>query len=78
MTIGKIGLMKTMIAKGNSVTVRAPGGKGISCTVVDSEAGTIWVRLPTNTVVKMQQNPRTGLLEGRAGSLELTVNLREN
>ncbi len=67
-----------MIAKGNSVTVRGPGGKGISCTVVDSEASTIWVRLPTNTVVKMQQNPRTGLWEGRAGGLELTVDLREN
>ncbi len=72
------GMMKTMIAKGNSVTVRAPGGKGINCAVVDSNSNTIWVRLPTNTVVKMQQNPRSKLWEGRAGSLELTVDLTEN
>jgi preprotein translocase subunit YajC len=67
-----------MIAKGNTVTVRGENGSGIHCTVVDSNARSVWVRLPTNTVVKLQQNPRTGLLEGRAGSLELTVNLREN
>ena len=68
----------TMIAKGNTVTVRGPGGKGINCTVVDSDAQTIWVRLPTNTVVKMQQNPRTRVMEGRVGGLEFTVNLGEN
>lgn len=73
-----IGMMMTMIAKGNTVTVRGPGGKGINCTVVDSDATAIWVRLPTNTVVKMQQNPRTRTLEGRVGSLEFTVNLGEN
>jgi len=67
-----------MIAKGSTVTVRGPNGKGINCTVVDSDAGAVWVRLPTNTVVKMQQNPRTRTLEGRVGSLEFTVNLLEN
>lgn len=67
-----------MIAKGNTVTVRSENGVGIHCTVVDSDAKNIWIRLPTNTVVKMQQNPRTRTLEGRVGSLEFTVDPGEN
>ena len=67
-----------MIAKGTNVTVRGPGGKGILCTVVDSNARSVWVRLPTNTVVKLQQSPHSGQLEGRVGSMEFTVDLAEN
>lgn len=67
-----------MIAKGNTVTVRSENGVGIHCTVVDSDAKNIWVRLPTNTVVKLQQNPHTRILEGRLGSMEFTVDLTEN
>ena len=70
--------MTVMISKGNTVTVRGPSNKPVSCTVVDSTVGTVWVRLPTNTVVKLQQNPRTHILEGRVGSLELTLDPREN
>lgn len=70
--------MTDMIAKGNTVSVRGPGGKAVSAVVVDSEAHTVWVRLPTNTVVKLQQNPRTRVLEGRVGSLELTLDPQEN
>ena len=67
-----------MIAKGNSVTVRGPSGNPVSATVVDSDAATVWIRLPTNTVVKMQQRVRGNLLEGRVGSLDLTLDLSEN
>ncbi len=67
-----------MIAKGNTVTVRSENGVGIHCTVVDSDAKNIWVRLPTNTVVKLQQNPHTQTLRGRLGSMEFTVDLTEN
>ena len=67
-----------MIAKGNSVTVRGPAGNPVTATVVDSDASTVWVRLPTNTVVKMQQRVRGSLLEGRVGSLDLTLDLSEN
>ena len=70
--------MMVMIAKGNSVTVRSENGAGINCPVVDSDANTVWVRLPTNTVVKMQQRVRGSLLEGRVGTLELTLDLTEN
>ena len=67
-----------MIAKSNSVTVRGPSGNPVTATVVDSDSGTVWVRLPTNTVVKMQQRVRGSLLEGRVGTLDLTLDLSEN
>ena len=67
-----------MIAKGNSVTVRGPAGNPVTATVVDSDSTAVWIRLPTNTVVKMQQKVRGSLLEGRVGSLDLTLDLTEN
>lgn len=72
-----IGTM-VMIAKGAGVTVRGPAGNPVTATVVDSDSNTVWVRLPTNTVVKMQQRVRGNLLEGRVGTLELTLDLSEN
>ena len=72
-----IGTM-AMIAKGSSVTVRGPAGNSVTATVVDSDSNTVWVRLPTNTVVKMQQRVRGNLLEGCVGTLELTLDLSEN
>lgn len=74
----KITGMMVMIAKGNSVTVRGPAGNPVTATVVDSDATGVWIRLPTNTVVKMQQRVRGNLLEGRVGTLELTLDLSEN
>ncbi len=70
--------MMVMIAKGNSVTVRGPAGNPVSATVVDSDQTAVWIRLPNNTVVKMQQKVRGSLLEGRVGSLDLTLDLTEN
>ncbi len=70
--------MMVMIAKGNSVTVRGPAGNPVTAVVVDSDASTVWIRLPTNTVVKMQQRVRGSILEGRVGSLDLTLDLTEN
>ncbi len=70
--------MMVMIAKGNSVTVRGPAGNPVTAVVVDSDASTVWIRLPTNTVVKMQQRVRGSILEGRVGSLDLTLDLSEN
>ena len=70
--------MMGMIAKGSSVTVRGPAGNPVTATVVDSDSTAVWIRLPTNTVVKMQQKVRGSLLEGRVGSLDLTLDLTEN
>ena len=70
--------MMVMIAKGSTVTVRGPAGNPVQATVVDSDPSTVWIRLPTNTVVKMQQKVRGTLLEGRVGSLDLTLDLSEN
>ena len=70
--------MMVMIAKGNSVTVRGPAGNPVTATVVDSDQTAVWIRLPTNTVVKMQQRVQGSLLEGRVGSLDLTLDLTEN
>lgn len=67
-----------MIAKGSTVTVRSENGAGINCPVVDSDANTVWVRLPTNTVVKMSRQTRGNLLVGRVGTLEITLDLTEN
>lgn len=72
-----IGMMD-MIAKGSAVTVRGPSGNPVQATVVDSDQTAVWIRLPTNTVVKMQQKVRGSLLEGRVGSLDLTLDLSEN
>jgi hypothetical protein len=77
MMTGMNGMM-VMIAKGNSVTVRGPAGNPVSATVVDSDQTAVWIRLPTNTVVKMQQRVRGSILEGRVGSLDLTLDLSEN
>lgn len=70
--------MMVMIARGSSVTVRGPAGNPVTATVVDSDSAAVWIRLPTNTVVKMQQKVRGNLLEGRVGSLDLTLDLTEN
>ena len=70
--------MMGMIARGSSVTVRGPAGNPVTATVVDSDSTAVWIRLPTNTVVKMQQKVRGSLLEGRVGSLDLTLDLSEN
>ena len=70
--------MMVMIARGSSVTVRGPAGNPVTATVVDSDSTAVWIRLPTNTVVKMQQKVRGSLLEGRVGSLDLTLDLTEN
>ena len=72
-----IGMM-TVIAKGSAVTVRSENGAGINCPVVDSDANSVWVRLPTNTVIKLTRQTRGNLLVGRVGTLEITLDLNEN
>ena len=37
--------------KGENITVRSEGGKGLNCPIVDVEPNRIWVRFPTNQVL---------------------------
>lgn len=62
--------------KGEKVTVRSEGGRGVNCPVVDIDYkdNKIWVRFPTNQVLEMDWNDKRKLYIGRMARLEFTVN----
>ena len=63
--------------KGENITVRSEGGKGVNCPIVDIEANKIWVRFPTNQVLEMTLDEKRKLYVGRLARLEFTVNPKE-
>ena len=63
--------------KGENITVRSEGGKGVNCPIVDMEASKIWVRFPTNQVLEMTLDEKRKLYVGRLARLEFTVNPKE-
>ena len=63
--------------KGENITVRSEGGKGVNCPIVDIEANKIWVRFPTNQVLEMTLDPKRKLYVGRLARLEFTVDPKE-
>lgn len=64
--------------KGESVTVRSEGGRGVNCPVVDIEANKIWVRFPTNQVLELTLDEKRKLYVGRMARLEFTVDPKES
>lgn len=67
-----------MMRKGEAVTVRSEGGRGVNCPVVDIEANKIWVRFPTNQVLEMTLNEKRKLYVGKMARLEFTVDPKES
>ena len=63
--------------KGENITVRSEGGKGVNCPIVDVEANKIWVRFPTTQVLEMTLDEKRKLYVGRLAGLEFTVNPKE-
>jgi hypothetical protein len=63
--------------KGENITVRSEGGKGLNCPIVDVEPNKIWVRFPTNQVLEMDYNDKRKLYVGKMARLEFTVNPKE-
>jgi hypothetical protein len=63
--------------KGENITVRSEGGKGVNCPIVDMEANKIWVRFPTNQVLEMTLDEKRKLYVGRLARLEFTVNPKD-
>lgn len=61
--------------KGENVTVRSEGGKGVNCPLVDVDHkdNKIWVRFPTNQVLEMAYVEKRKLYVGRLARLEFTV-----
>jgi hypothetical protein len=61
--------------KGENITVRSEGGKGVNCPIVDFNSKKLWVRFPAplNTVLEMDYNEKRGLYVGRMARLEFTV-----
>lgn len=61
--------------KGEMITVRSEGGKGVNCPLVDIDykANKIWVRFPTNQVIEMDLDAKRKLYVGRMAKLEFTV-----
>jgi len=59
--------------KGENITVRSEGGKGLNCPIVDVEPNKIWVRFPTNQVLELDYNEKRKLYVGRMARLEFTV-----
>jgi|688.fasta_scaffold09448_10 hypothetical protein len=63
--------------KGENITVRSEGGKGLNCPIVDVEPNRIWVRFPTNQVLEMTLNEKRKLYVGKMARLEFTVDPKE-
>ena len=59
--------------KGENITVRSEGGKGVNCPIVDIEANKIWVRFPTNQVLEMTLDLKRKIYVVRLARLEFTV-----
>jgi hypothetical protein len=64
--------------KGENITVRSEGGKGLNCPIVDVEPNRIWVRFPTNQVLEMTLNEKRKLYVGKMARLEFTVDPKES
>lgn len=69
-----------MMRKGQLITVRAPGGKGVQCTLVDVDYkdNKIWVRLPTQKIMIMNFDKKKNVYVGSSARLEFTVDPQEN
>jgi len=63
------------VRKGENISVRSEGGKGVNCPLVDIDysANKIWVRFPTNQVLEMDWNNKRNLYIGRMARMEFTV-----
>lgn len=66
--------------KEEMITVRAPGGKGVECFLVDMDYKDkkLWVRLPTQKILVMNWDAKRNLYVGQAARLEFTVDPSEN
>ena len=64
--------------KGENITVRSEGGKGVNCPIVDFNSKKLWVRFPTNQVLEMDWVEKRGLYVGRMARLEFTVNIKDH
>ena len=71
---------KVKVRKGENITVRSEGGRGVNCPLVDIDyrENKIWVRFPTNQVLEMDWNPKRNLYVGRMAKMEFTVNPEES
>jgi len=65
--------------KGENITVRGEGGRGVNCPLVDIDYkdNKIWVRFPTNQVLEMDWNDKRKLYIGRMARMEFTVNPKD-
>jgi hypothetical protein len=61
------------LRKGEKITVRSEGGKGVNCPIVDFNSKKLWVRFPTNQVLEMDYNEKRGEFVGRMARLEFSV-----
>jgi hypothetical protein len=61
------------LRKGENITVRSEGGRGVNCPIVDFNSKKLWVRFPTNTVLEMDWDLKRKLFVGRMARLEFTV-----
>lgn len=61
------------LRKGENITVRSEGGKGVNCPIVDFNSKKLWVRFPTNQVLEMDWDLKRKLFVGRMARLEFTV-----
>mgnify|MGYP006275941039 CR=1 FL=1 len=61
------------LRKGEKITVRSEGGKGVDCPIVDFNSKKLWVRFPTNQVLEMDYDAKRDLYVGRMARLEFTV-----
>ncbi len=61
--------------KGENITVRSEGGRGVNCPLVDIDYrdNKIWVRLPTGDMLEMDWNPKRKVYTARLARLEFTV-----
>lgn len=65
--------------KGENITVRSEGGRGVNCPLVDIDYrdNKIWVRLPTNDMLEMNWNDKRKLYVARLARLEFTVDPKD-
>ena len=69
-----------MIEKGKKVAVTSNrSSKEVIATVVDIDydAGKVWVRLPTNHVVYMKQDAKTGKYLGGVAGIEIVLDPKQ-
>jgi hypothetical protein len=61
------------LRKGEKITVRSEGGKGVNCPIIDFNSKKLWVRFPTNQVLEMDYNEKRGEFVGYMARLEFIV-----